>query len=182
MHKLARISFERYKGGSPIFPKHGVDNATHYLTIDRLNAKGDITALLHADCLALGWQTWGMEVPYYTFGKPLVKDMIPITNTDVVVDALVYCVDVASGREAVHDPETEHKLAEEVKEYKALQKSGRLSDRAGTDWEWTVRELKRRRRIRKQLKVVDGEEELDESVMSEMRELLGMNVLTTLPI
>jgi hypothetical protein len=177
----ARISFEAFKDCSPFNRNHGVDNATHYLTIDRLNGKGDTTTLLHADCSAPDWQMWGMDAPYYTLGKPAAKDMTPITSTKVVIDALVHCIDIASGREAVHDPDTEHQLAQEVTEYKALQKLGRLGDRATTDWEWTVRELTRRERVRKQLRVVDENEELDVSVMREIKELLGVHALTNLP-
>jgi hypothetical protein len=158
--------------------RQGVDDATHDLTIDRLNAQFKTTTLLNVECCAPGWQIWGLDAAHYAYGKPAAKDMIPIASPFVVVDALVHCVDVTSRREAVHDPDTEHKLAQEVREYKAAQKVGHLWGNKTTDWEWTVRELGNREKVRKRLRVVDAEKDLEElNEMEEIRELLGVDAL-----
>ena len=168
----ARVSLELYNGTSPFAPSHGVDNATHNLTIDRLNAKFDTVLLFHADCCAPGWEIWGVEHPNPL--RPSTEDKIPITNPNIIVDALVHCIDNTSHREAVHDPDTEYKLTQEVKEYKKLQKVGRLSGQVTTDWEWTVRELERRGGIRTRLRVVEGDARTGKSAEQEMKELMEL--------
>jgi len=112
----ARISYE-------LLHRSGIDNATHDLCVDRLNAKGETVTLFHADCSAPGWKTFGLDVTYFSFEKPPAEDMMLIADARVIVDALVYWIDVASRREAVHDPDTEQKLRKKAEEFKALQKT-----------------------------------------------------------
>jgi hypothetical protein len=168
----ARISYEPLKRGILSGRAHGIGNATHDLCIDRLNAKRETVTLFYADCSAPGWKTFGLDTAYSSFDKPSVTDMTPISNANIIVDALVYCIDVTSRREAVHDPDIEHKLLEEVEEYKVRQKSGRLDSEGNTDWEWTLRELTRREHIRKRLRVVEGDPETASSGAKDFEEFL----------
>ncbi|KAH4060477.1 hypothetical protein HBH49_002790 [Parastagonospora nodorum] len=107
--KSTRISYE-------LLHRSGIDNATYDLCVDRLSAKGETITLFHADCSAPGWKMFGLDVAYFSFEKPPVEDMIPIADAHVIVDALVYCIDVASCRGAVHDPDMEYKLRKEVED------------------------------------------------------------------
>jgi hypothetical protein len=99
----------------------------------------------------------------------------PVTDPRVIVDAIVHCIDRTSERDAVHDPDTLHKLLQEAAAYKKLQKQGGLSDKAGTDWEWTVRELRKRERIRKNARVVETDVAVEEDKSQErkLRDLIG---------
>jgi hypothetical protein len=115
---------------------------------------------------------FGLDVAYFSFEKPPVEDMIPIADAHFIVDALVYCIDFASCREAVHGPDTEYKLRKEVEDYKALHTTRRLGTMSSADWEWAVTELKRRGIIKKKLRVVEGYKQTVQTEAKDPREFL----------
>jgi hypothetical protein len=143
----------------------GVDNATHLIALDRLNAGNKDVTLISVDCLAPGWQMWALDTPYFSPTKPAIEDRIPVTDPIVIVDALVHCIDVKSRREAVHNPDADHEFEQKDKDYRALQVAGKLSGMATIDWQWTVAERKRRYMTRKRLRAIDsGEDDLEAMV------------------
>jgi len=80
-----------------------------------------------------------------------------ITDPEVIVAALVHCIDRASGRiPAVHDPDTEHRLRDQVARYRAQHMPGQLSSDARTEWMWKAGELKKRRIMREKFWQVEG--------------------------
>lgn len=89
----------------------GVDGATHSISISRLNAKEESIRLFVADCSAPGWKMWGSNTD--TNAK---EGKIPITDPTIIIDAIVHCIDRASGRTAVHDPDRDDTLRARCKE------------------------------------------------------------------
>jgi len=136
----------------------------------RHNVKLDTVVLFHADCADSAWETWGTGDPNPL--RPAAEHRIPIARPGVIVDALVHCIDVASRREAVHEPDALHKLREDVGRYEALQGERSLTERDMLDWEFTLKELGRRKRLR----VVEGEKEEEEEVETQIGEMLGKGV------
>lgn len=113
-----------------------VDDATYMLDIWRLNAKLEPIRMLEAHCCAPGWETWGSHEVDGTH--------LPIADTRVVIEAIVHCIDVTSRREAIHSPDTMHKLEEDLKQYARFQEARSLTKGDMLSWEFTTKELKRR--------------------------------------
>ncbi|KAF9699195.1 hypothetical protein EKO04_003275 [Ascochyta lentis] len=137
----------------------GHDEATRILDLLRPGKEGISNILISLHCEAPTWKTW-----YCSATKPSKK--IYLSEPEVVVDALVHCIDRASGREAVHDPETDHKLRQERAEFLETQKASTAiwGARAGRqdDAEWVALELERREAARAKARIYEpGKEGVD---------------------
>jgi hypothetical protein len=69
--------------------------ATHQLTISRLTKAAETMEVADFHCAAPKWKTW--------YNDPHVGRYY-INGAEVVVDAIVHCIDRTSEREPVHDP------------------------------------------------------------------------------
>jgi hypothetical protein len=125
---------------------------------------------------------WALDTPYCSFAKPSVEDRIPVTNLFVVVDALVHCIDITSGRTPVHDPDVDHRFAQEDRDYRALQITGGLSNKAAIDWEWTVAEKKSRLRTREVFRAIGKSEEDDSEAIEKLPDVPGDSEGNTDPL
>lgn len=70
------------------------------------------------------------------------------------MDALVHCIDRTSGREAVHDPDADHKLATEPVQFQQSPLWGGGLQKH-IDAEWVEKELERRRVAKMKAKVYE---------------------------
>jgi hypothetical protein len=75
------------------------------LQIERLTKAEGTHEIAKFHCSAPKWKTW--------YNDPHVGRYY-INDAEVVVDAIVHCIDRTSGREAVHDPDGEHRLQQET--------------------------------------------------------------------
>ncbi|CAN9258221.1 hypothetical protein CC77DRAFT_1056667 [Alternaria alternata] len=115
----------------------GQDYSTHQLRLSRVNTKGDRVAFFSADCSAPGYQVWGSNtykslgpIPCYSIlawdrsrkatGIPFTIPDLPHNTTErhtspiVIIDALVHCIDRASGRQAIHNPALDRVLHHKI--------------------------------------------------------------------
>jgi hypothetical protein len=117
----------------------GHDGSTHQLDLIRMSNDGAQNTLVSFQCQAPDWKTW-----HYKADDTTTK--VYLTDAEMIVDSLVHCIDRTSGREAIHDPETDHTLAEEYTQFLQLPSSKwRMRQGMEVDAEWTARELKRRK-------------------------------------
>ncbi|KAB2107230.1 hypothetical protein AG0111_0g4643 [Alternaria gaisen] len=153
------------------------DETTHYLIMGRFNTKNEWTVVFKADCSAPGWQTWGSDIDTSPGPNPTLTaeestkvvggrmiNNIPQsrptwTSTHILpskfVDALVHCVDRASQRQAVHDPEVDHKLQEHLNQFRFLEATGSLTTSDMDEWRLMVEEVKKRKALKKAFKIVE---------------------------
>lgn len=120
------------------------------LEISRLNAKSEQKPIFEADYGGNSWEVWGANEPG--------GDKTPFTDMDIIMDALVYCVDVTSDRDPVHDPNAELELQMEVAMYAKLNENGTLTDGQRLMWEFKVRVLADRKRSREHAALCQFEE------------------------
>lgn len=97
-------------------------------------------------CHAPGWKTW-----YVSETAP--REKLYIVDPEVVVDALVHCIDRTSGREAVHDPDVEHELATQRVPFQ--KRAWRTGCEEVADAEWTAKEQERRRAAKMMVKIYE---------------------------
>ncbi|KAF1913645.1 hypothetical protein BDU57DRAFT_502319 [Ampelomyces quisqualis] len=128
-----------------------IDNATHMLKISCLTAKLKHKRILIADLAAPGWKTWGSNEPDGA--------KIPFANPRVIIEALVYCVDVSSGRDAVHDPDALHELQKDVLWFDQMKAAGGLTNGDEVMWEFKIQELATRERKRMETMLCEFEDE-----------------------
>jgi hypothetical protein len=79
----------------------------------------------------------------------------PMTDPSIIVDAIVHCIDRASKRQAVHDPETDHQLKMYLENFSSFQEDRSWTQEGMQRWEFTVEEMKMREARRKMLRVVE---------------------------
>ncbi|KAF2132067.1 hypothetical protein P153DRAFT_429268 [Dothidotthia symphoricarpi CBS 119687] len=130
------VDYHHFIGGVYGDETSGVSYATHMLGISKPSTR--VATPIHlftAECGARGWRMWGVNTDGST---------ADVTGPKVIVDALVHCIDRASGRDAVHDPDTENDLRQKVTQYEALNKMSGLKSEDHLDWKWAEQELKRR--------------------------------------
>jgi hypothetical protein len=137
----------------------GIDKATHVLNISCLTAKLERKRIMVADLAAPGWETWGSNEPDGT--------RIPFANPRVIIEALVYCVDVSSGREAVHDPDAVHELRKDVARYAKMKAASELGDGDKVMWEFKNQELATREKKRKQTMLCEFDDEEEKHKMEQ---------------
>ena len=147
-----------------------------------MNTKHELTSLFVACCSAPGWQIWGSDTDTSPGPNPtltgkernklrdarfvrsvpgsLPTDAIRNISPAVIVDAIVHCVDRAARRQPIHDPETDHKLSEDLERFTKFAEEKSLTTAGLVTWEFTVKEIKRRENFRKALRIVDGEEKM----------------------
>lgn len=91
----------------------------------------------------------------------------PVWKTDIshtlVVDAIVHCIDRATERTPVHDPETDHKLWADLERLTRLRKPGRMSEESIEKAEEKVQEVRERHQLRSGVRKVEGEAEENEA-------------------
>lgn len=105
----AVITTNMYLKARVIYEPHGLDfltkkieGVTHRLSISKPNCHSKKwVQLLQVDCGASNWEMWGVADD---------GSKILITDPNIIVDALVHCIDRTSGRDAVHDPDMENKF------------------------------------------------------------------------
>ncbi|CAN9310290.1 unnamed protein product [Alternaria alternata] len=153
------------------------DKSTHYLKIVRLNTKNEWTSVFTADCSAPGWQTWGSDTDTSPGPNPALtaKEWIKVreagminniprsrptwTSTHIlpskIVDALVHCVDRASRRQAVHDPDVDHELEEQWDRFASLEATGRLTTNDMDKWRFTTEESGKRKALKRTFRTVE---------------------------
>lgn len=89
----------------------------------------------------------------------LPRERIFITDPEIVIDAIVHCIDRTSGREAVHDPETDHQLAQEMKGFTETRKAPTsiwgLEHKEHVDAEWMAVEFERRQMAKRKAKIYE---------------------------
>ncbi|KAF2632881.1 hypothetical protein BU25DRAFT_85121 [Macroventuria anomochaeta] len=78
-----------------------VRQATHTLKISRLIRSGGLSPLMKLDVGSPEWKIW-----YHNAHVPGSKHYI--NDPEIVVDAIIHCIDRTSGRQAVHNPEADH--------------------------------------------------------------------------
>ncbi|KAF3046221.1 hypothetical protein E8E11_003274 [Didymella keratinophila] len=100
-HDSARVSYQRNAPPYITTSRHG---PTHNLRIERRKKDGGMMPLAEFSCAAPKWKTWYEDAHV---GRCYIND------AEVVVDAIVHCIDRASGRKAVHNPEKDHALEQE---------------------------------------------------------------------
>jgi hypothetical protein len=88
---------------------------------------------------------YGLDQPS---SSPTHDEKLPITDPSTIVNALVHCIDRASGRDAVHDPDTEHDLDTRRKAFMAMLETqvGGLSEKEQADFEWTTQVLAKKKK------------------------------------
>ncbi|OSS43595.1 hypothetical protein B5807_11792 [Epicoccum nigrum] len=124
------------------YAERGFDGATRLVEIMRMTPTGNQIKFISLHCLAPKWRIWYWDPVAFT------KKKVFITDPEIMVDALVHCVDRASGRDPVHDPDVDHRWAtEEVEVASAPFQSG---GRGPFGKEWAAAE-KEDRRIAKTL-------------------------------
>ncbi|CAI9630799.1 unnamed protein product [Alternaria burnsii] len=155
----------------------GTDGSTHYLNIGRLNTRDEWTAVFKADCSAPGWQIWGSDTDTSPGPNPTLADKewievrryrmiskIPCPqptwiSTHIspsnIVDALVHCVDRASQRQAIHDPEGDHELQEHLNQFRALNATESLTANDMDEWKSTREQVKTRKALRRKFRIVE---------------------------
>ncbi|KAH7402704.1 hypothetical protein BKA66DRAFT_436108 [Pyrenochaeta sp. MPI-SDFR-AT-0127] len=148
--RVAYYRHMRAPGGRLI----GVDGSTHYLTVSRLGATLQTITIFTADCSAPGWKMWSSNAPD-DYHNSNARGTHPITNPIFIVDAIVHCIDRASGRQAVHDPNAIHKLRKDVAYYEGLKKQGTLSESDMEKYNFTLDELKTRKEFRKGVRIIE---------------------------
>ena len=67
----------------------------------------------------------------------------------------MHCIDRASKRQAVDDPETDHKLKMDLENFSLFQENRSLTEEGMQGWELTVEEVKMREAGRKVLRDVE---------------------------
>jgi hypothetical protein len=135
----------------------GIDKATHALIIQRPSMKSELITLFHADCGAPDWKIWGVDAPNVL--RPSTDVKITIARPDTIVDALVHCIDRASRREPVHEPDTMAKLRGDIVRYEGLQTERCLTEKHMLNWKFTLEELKGREELIRTFRVVEGGDE-----------------------
>lgn len=127
--------------------------------IMRMAANGNPVKFISLHCLAPLWRIWYLDPAASS------KKKIFITDPEIMVDMLVHCIDRTSGRDAVHDPDADHRWAtEEAEVAKAPFQGGpwsRYRGRVGK--EWTAAE-KENRQIAKTLAKVYQPDKLGHEV------------------
>ena len=85
------------------------------------------------------------------------ENRTPIADPGVIIDAIVHCIDCASGREAIHDPDRYHKLKQDLKKFREISPMP-LSKAGRKECEFTEKELKRMNDMRKKLRAVEWDD------------------------
>jgi D-serine deaminase-like pyridoxal phosphate-dependent protein len=80
----------------------------------------------------------------------------------VIIDAFVHCIDITSRRSAVHDPDRDHKLAQQHSQLKALEMAGPLSFRESVELSQAVKDMEKRDQKRKKF-ILLGEPKKNDS-------------------
>jgi hypothetical protein len=111
-------------------------NYCHGVELVKRNSKGDRTTLFNLHCGPPDLQIWGK----HSLASP---SKIVFSDPAIIVDALVHCIDRTSGREAVHNPEADHRLAKEKEGFENLGVA-RLNNKQIRDCEWNRKETVRR--------------------------------------
>ncbi|KAF3004392.1 hypothetical protein E8E13_010098 [Curvularia kusanoi] len=131
-------------------PAHrGWDGATALLEIVRISASGNKTTLLSVHCHAPEWRTWHLSA-----NTPPTK--VYISDPEIVVDALVHCIDRVSKRQAVHNPDADHSLTNDAIKF-ARPPAFRGGMGRYVDAEWTAAEQEGRKRAKMKAKVYQPE-------------------------
>jgi hypothetical protein len=120
----------------------------------RMTTMGNQIKFISLHCLAPKWRIWYWD-------PAASKKKVFITDPEVMVDALVHCIDRTSGRDPVHDPDADHRWATEEVEVARTPFQGGGRGRFGK--EWTADE-KEDRRIAKMLAKVYQPEKLGHEV------------------
>ena len=107
----------------------------------------DITVIFSVRCLASDWDMWSQAHAENAFRSP-------ITDPALIVDAIVHCIDRASGRQAIHDPETFNQLERDINRYEKMIKDGANNMEDSLKWGSLVEEMKKRKEMRQKLRVI----------------------------
>jgi hypothetical protein len=162
----------------------GTDKSTHHLDITKRNMKNEMFHLFRADCSAPGWEMWGSDTDTSPGPNPTLtaKEQIEDRNAGVIhkiphplpngatacitptiiVNALVHCIDRASQRQAIHDPDTDHKILKHLEWYPRFRELRRLTRMELDRWDFKIKEVEEREARRRKLRTVNGEEKTDE--------------------
>jgi hypothetical protein len=162
----------------------GTDKSIHHLDITKRNIKNEMFHLFRADCSVPGWEMWGSDTdtspgpnPTLTANEqtkarnagiihkiphPLPNGATACTTPTIIVDALVHCIDRALQRQAIHDPETDHKILKHLERYPRFRELRCLNTREMDRWDFQVKEVEEREARRRKFRTVDGEEKTDE--------------------
>ena len=136
-----------------------VDNAKYDLQLAKPNPKGGITQMVTIDCAAPGWEFWGSDEPCVDEQPQGKRNLLP--SAKVIVDAIIHCIDVTSGRQAVHDPDTMHAILEHDAQYQKSKDARTLSILDILDWGFTLDELKVREKRRSAVVICDIKNETE---------------------
>ena len=123
----------------------GFDGATRMVDIIRITTMGNQIKLISLHCLAPKWRIWHWNSAASSNKK------VFITDPEIMVDMLVHCIDRTSGRDAVHDPDADHRWATEEAEVARTPFQGGGQGRFGK--EWTADEKEDRRTAKMLAKV-----------------------------
>ncbi|CAO2657315.1 Nn.00g034410.m01.CDS01 [Neocucurbitaria sp. VM-36] len=150
------VAYRHYDNVPRDARKRVFDSATHCLKLSRPNCKEESTCIFQADCAAPDWKMSGSRrysINYQTTSTHMEEH--PITDPSIIVDALVHCIDRASGRQAIHDPDAFHKFGRDsVKLYHEQE-----HQRGGAHtWQAWIKRLKKREMLRKELRVIEEED------------------------
>jgi hypothetical protein len=84
----------------------------------------------------------------------------------IIVDAIVHCIDRATHRQPIHDPETDHKLLVDLERFARFQEERCLSTEAMVTWDFTIKEVKERESRRRSYRTVDEEKDEEKKAKS----------------
>jgi hypothetical protein len=100
-HDSARVSYQLNAPPYLTTSRHG---PTRNLRIERRKEDGDFMPLAEFSCAAPKWKAWYEDAQV---GRYYIND------AEVAVDAILHCIDRASGRKAAHNPEKDYALEQE---------------------------------------------------------------------
>lgn len=132
----ARVIYKRQL--MPDMPDR-IKRAIHSLEVDYKNTAGTRTITFKAEWSTLERRAWGLDKEHIGENDPAAEDMISLhdyyspqnkhkeenahSNTALILDAFIHCIDKTSGREAVYEAEAEKEVFGEIWEHRAFWRS-----------------------------------------------------------
>jgi len=179
----ASVEYYNYNGISS-------DGCTNYLKISRRTGRDALSSVFIASCPEPERQIFGSEMDERLCFDPNInlflraKERFEAENSGsptagwttnishaLVVDAIVHCIDRATERITVHDPETDHKLWADAERLTKHRKPGCMSEESLEKAQEKVLEVREREERRRRLRKVEGEAKENEARDAEIDEM-----------